>query len=164
LQLTPAELKRYDGSDPTLPLYLAINGTIYDVSNGRRFYGPGGSYASFSGVDATRAFVTGCFAEDITPDLRGAELMYLPEDDPDVDGQYSRGALKKLKEQERRYAKTQVEKSVQHWVDFFANSPKYVKVGAVKREEATGPPPELCKKAQEGRPKRREPLEEQRVA
>jgi predicted heme/steroid binding protein len=163
LQLTPAELKRYDGSDPTLPLYLAINGTIYDVSNGRRFYGPGGSYASFSGVDATRAFVTGCFAEDITPDLRGAELMYLPEDDPDIDSQYSSGALKKLKEQERRYAKTQVEQSVQHWVDFFAKSPKYVKVGTVKRE-ITGPPPALCKKAQEGRPKRREPLEEQRAA
>jgi hypothetical protein len=156
-------LKRYDGSDPSLPLYLAINGTIYDVSSGRRFYGPGGSYQYFGGVDATRAFVTGCFAEDITPDLRGVELMYLPEDDPAIDGQYSSGALKKLKEQERRYAKAQVEDGVRHWVDFFANSPKYTKVGTVKRGPVEGPPPVLCQKALEGRPKRREPLEEQRA-
>jgi hypothetical protein len=90
--------------------------------------------------------------------------MYLPEDDPEIDSQYSSGALKKRKEQERRYARQQVEQSVKHWVDFFANSPKYTKVGKIKGAEVGGPVPELCKKAQEGRPKRKPPLEEQRAA
>ena len=37
--------------------------------------GPGGTYKSFSGADASRAFVTTCFEEDRTSDLRGAELI-----------------------------------------------------------------------------------------
>lgn len=85
-------------------------------------------------------------------------MMYIPVDDPEIDSQYTSGELKKSKEQERRMAKQQVEKSVKHWVDFFSNSPKYTKVGTVKREELTGPPPALCKKAQEGRPKRKAPV------
>ncbi len=150
-------MAKYDGSNPDLPLYLAINGTVYDVSKGRRFYGPGGSYQYFGGHDGTRAFVTGCFAEDVTPDLRGAELMYIPVDDPEVDGQFTSGELKKQKEREKRQAKQQVEAAVKHWVDFFANSPKYTKVGTVKRPEITGSAPTLCKKAHEGRPKRTPP-------
>jgi hypothetical protein len=90
--------------------------------------------------------------------MRGVEQMYIPIDDPEIDRQYTSGELKKLKEQERRMAKQQVEKSLKHWVDFFANNAKYTKVGTVKREEFTGPPPQLCKKAQEGRPKRNAPV------
>ncbi|KAF7541235.1 hypothetical protein G7054_g767 [Neopestalotiopsis clavispora] len=71
LQLTLSELSAYDGSDPEKPIYLAINGTIYDVSANRRTYGPGGSYHVFAGVDAARGFVTGCFADDRTADLGG---------------------------------------------------------------------------------------------
>jgi predicted heme/steroid binding protein len=156
LQLTPQQLKKYDGSDPTIPLYLAINGSIYDVSKGRNFYGPGGSYKWFSGVDASRAFVTTCFEEDRTSDLRGAELMYIPLDNPEVDDLYTSGELKVQKEKERRSAKLQVEKALKHWVDFFENSPKYPKVGTVKASKPTGPPPPLCKKAQDGRPKQRQ--------
>lgn len=44
---------------------------MYDVSANRRFYGPGGGYAFFSGKDAARAFVTGCFKDDLTHDIRG---------------------------------------------------------------------------------------------
>ncbi|MBE7181334.1 MAG: cytochrome b5 domain-containing protein, partial [Terriglobus roseus] len=81
VNLTPDELAKYDGSDETKPVYLAINGTIFDVSAGRNTYGPGGSYSVFAGRDATRAFVTGCFLEDRTPDLRGAEEIYLAIED-----------------------------------------------------------------------------------
>jgi len=83
---TDEDLKAYDGTDPEKPLLLAINGTIYDVSNGRKHYGPGGSYHFFAGADASRGFVTGCFDTDRTPDMRGVEEMYLPLDDPEIDG------------------------------------------------------------------------------
>ena len=33
--LTDAELTAYDGSDPSKPIYLALDGQIYDVSAGR---------------------------------------------------------------------------------------------------------------------------------
>lgn len=161
-QYTDADLRAYDGSDPDLtkPILLAINGTIYDVSAGRRHYGPGGSYHFFAGADASRAFVTSCFDTDITPDMRGIEDMYIPVDDPEVDGLYSSGELKNLKHQERRKAKEQVHAALKHWTDFFENSKKYHKIGYVKREkgwETKGPKPTLCKKAQEGRPKRARP-------
>jgi len=86
IQYTDADLKAYDGTDPTKPILLAINGTIYDVSNGRKHYGPGGSYHLFAGADASRGFVTACFDTDRTPDMRGVEEMFLPLDDPEIDG------------------------------------------------------------------------------
>lgn len=64
-------LAEFDGSDPHKPLYLAIDGDVYDVSSNRRIYGPGGSYALMAGVDAARAFGTGCFKEHRTYDQRG---------------------------------------------------------------------------------------------
>ena len=68
---TVSQLAQYDGSDPEKPVYLAIKGKVYDVSAGRSYYGPGGSYSFFSGKDATRAYITGCFDQDLTHDLRG---------------------------------------------------------------------------------------------
>jgi len=44
------ELNMYDGSDSSRGIYLAVLGSVYDVSAGRRHYGPGGSYAFFSGL------------------------------------------------------------------------------------------------------------------
>jgi predicted heme/steroid binding protein len=160
LYLTPEELSAYDGQDPEKPIYLAINGTIYDVSNGRHIYGPGGSYNVFAGVDASRAYVTGCFADDRTPDMRGVELMYLPLDDPETDSYWSHKEMAKLKERELEAAKAKVEKGLKHWVDFFAKSKKYSKVGYVKREEGwleKQAPRELCAQAKKGRAKRKLP-------
>ncbi|KAJ3061905.1 hypothetical protein HDU98_002213 [Podochytrium sp. JEL0797] len=71
ITLTPAELKQYDGTDPSKPIYLAINGKVYDVTAGRDFYGPQGGYKFFAGVDAARAYITGCFETHLIPDLRG---------------------------------------------------------------------------------------------
>lgn len=39
--ITPDELAKHDGRDPFRPIYLAIKGTVYDVTPGRSFYGPG---------------------------------------------------------------------------------------------------------------------------
>jgi len=68
-------LSLYNGSDPNLPIYLSINQTIYDVSAAPKKYGPGGSYWFFSGRDASRAYITGDFKNDLTWDYSG-----LPEE------------------------------------------------------------------------------------
>jgi len=64
-------LTTFDGTDASKPLYIAIDGEVYDVSSNRRTYGPGGPYHSMAGVDAARSFATGCFATHRTHDLRG---------------------------------------------------------------------------------------------
>ncbi|KAG8381948.1 hypothetical protein BUALT_Bualt05G0025700 [Buddleja alternifolia] len=55
MELTPQQLKNYDGTDPSKPIYVAIRGRIFDVTTGNSFYGPGGSYSVFAGKDASRA-------------------------------------------------------------------------------------------------------------
>ena len=41
-QMPLAELALYNGSDASLPLFLAIQGTVYNITKGSHFYGPGG--------------------------------------------------------------------------------------------------------------------------
>lgn len=100
IELNARQLRRFDGSDPDRPIYVAVSGAVYDVTPSRRIYGPGGSYhtlcvpfrfshgvatmedadapsalvwaSSSAGKDASRAFVTGCFQpHHLTHDLRG---------------------------------------------------------------------------------------------
>ncbi|KAL6804643.1 cytochrome b5 [Trichoderma sp. SZMC 28013] len=158
IYLTPEQLAAYDGKDPSKPVYVAINGTIFDVSLGRHIYGPGGSYNYFAGCDAARAFVTGCFADDRTPDMRGVEDMFLPLDDPETDAQWTTAEMKEMKEMELIRAQRQVHDALKHWINFFGNSKKYHKVGYVKREKnwlEKQPRRELCAPAQQGRSKRK---------
>lgn len=71
-EITEEELKQYDGSDSTKPLLMAIKGQIYDVSQSRMFYGPGGPYALFAGKDASRALAKMSFEDkDLTGDITG---------------------------------------------------------------------------------------------
>lgn len=71
-EVTEEELRAYDGSDPKKPLLMAIKGQIYDVTQSRIFYGPGGPYASFAGRDASRALAKMSFeASDLTGDISG---------------------------------------------------------------------------------------------
>jgi predicted heme/steroid binding protein len=161
VSLTDAELRSYDGSDPNKPIYLALNGTIYDVTAGRRVYGPGGSYSVFAGKDATRGFVTGCFGEDSTPDLRGAEWTYVSVDVPDFDekdGVKVTAEQKKLREQELRKARKKVKDTIEGWTKMFngEGGKDYFKVGTVKREPGwleKLPKRTLCAQAQKSRPK-----------
>lgn len=61
----------FSGENGT-PVFLAVRGKVFDVSNGRNFYGPGGPYSNFAGRDASRGLACGSFDEDmLTEDLDG---------------------------------------------------------------------------------------------
>ncbi|KAF2442710.1 cytochrome b5 [Karstenula rhodostoma CBS 690.94] len=184
VSLTDEELAAYDGTDPAKPIYLAINGTIYDVSISPATYGPGGSYHFFAGRDAARAFLTGCFDTDSVPDLRGVEQMYMPlepwEKPPPADasddekqkhavlekrarekrGAMGKGDLKNRSALELRKARQSVKDGLEHWHQLFRGDKgkAYRKVGEVKRDEgwlAKLPKRTLCENAEKGRPVRK---------
>jgi len=69
--LTPEQLSMYDGRRGAI--YIGILGRVYDVTTGARHYGPGGSYSFFAGRDASRAYVTGKFKDDLNDDVRDLE-------------------------------------------------------------------------------------------
>nr|CAG4645688.1 EOG090X0A5G [Lynceus sp. MCZ IZ 141354] len=71
LLFTAEELKKFKGEKIGTPIYLALLGRVFDVSKGPDFYGPGGGYAFFAGCDASKAFVSGDFVNDLTDDVTG---------------------------------------------------------------------------------------------
>ena len=46
-------LAQYTGVGDT-PIYISVKGTVFDVTSGRDFYGPGKSYNVFAGKEASR--------------------------------------------------------------------------------------------------------------
>lgn len=168
ISLTDAELLAYNGEDLSKPIYLGFNGSIYDVSAAPQTYAPGGSYHFFAGRDAVRAYLTGCFQEDLTPDLRGVEEMYVPREDPDEFVEKEGGEKKKpltkaeLKirnERDWRMGRKKVQEGVEGWARVFRGETgrPYFWVGTIKRDEdwlEKMPRKELCAPAREGRPTR----------
>ncbi|KAF5391694.1 hypothetical protein D9757_002531 [Collybiopsis confluens] len=57
---TPKTLVPFNGVDSERIL-LAINGTVFDVTAGRNFYGPNGMYGNFAGRDASRGMAKQSF-------------------------------------------------------------------------------------------------------
>lgn len=51
--LTTAELKKYDGTGSDGRVLLAVNGVIFDVTRGKRFYGPGKRSPPFHSLHST---------------------------------------------------------------------------------------------------------------
>ena len=165
MNLSDAQLALYNGTDPNLPILLAVNGTIYDVSASPHHYGPGGGYSFFSGRDATRAFVTGCFDTDLNGDLRGVEEMFistdLTEEPMEKISVLERRERKLRREREGRLAKRKVQETVDGWVRMFdgGKDGKYFRVGTIDRGPGSGwkgwgEVKDLCEKAKEGRPRR----------
>ncbi|KAF2723480.1 cytochrome b5 [Polychaeton citri CBS 116435] len=78
---TDEQLLPYDGTDPAKPIYLAIKGTVFDVSASPKFYGPGGHYHHFVGRDASRAWVTECWDDpaQLIPDMDGLHQVFMPK-------------------------------------------------------------------------------------
>ncbi|XP_077265099.1 membrane steroid binding protein [Temnothorax americanus] len=60
------DLKKYDGKGPDGRILVGVNGSVYDVTRGAKFYGPGGPYEAFGGKDASRALAR--FAVDAATD------------------------------------------------------------------------------------------------
>eukprot|EP01112_Ceratiomyxa_fruticulosa_P018255 TRINITY_DN5808_c0_g1_i1.p1 TRINITY_DN5808_c0_g1~~TRINITY_DN5808_c0_g1_i1.p1 ORF type:complete len:110 (-),score=16.67 TRINITY_DN5808_c0_g1_i1:95-424(-) len=84
LRLTLNELRKYDGSDPSLPVYVAIKGIVYDVSTGPYSKAKGGGYSKFAGKEIGRALAKSSLnEEDIVPSLDG-----LAEDDLQTLGEW----------------------------------------------------------------------------
>ena len=75
-KFTKEELSKFDATDPSLPIYLAIKGVVYDVSASRDMYTPPKGYSVFSGKDASKALgmsslkVEDCIADysDLSPE------------------------------------------------------------------------------------------------
>jgi predicted heme/steroid binding protein len=173
IHLTDMQLASYNGANPQLPIYLALNGTIYDVSVSPQTYGPGGSYHFFAGRDAARAFLTGCFAEDADPDLRGVERMFMPidpEEKPDASPEVIEKAKSRRKlsskevrergEKELEQARERMQQGLESWHALFRGDKgkPYRKVGMVKRPrdwERVVPPKKLCAQAEKSRPVRK---------
>jgi len=59
-EYTVTELRQFDGLSAIKEhrgekaIYLAVSGTVFDVTRGKSFYGPGSAYSIFAGRDATR--------------------------------------------------------------------------------------------------------------
>lgn len=161
VHLTDAQLALYNGADPNLPIYVALNGTIYDVTAGKKTYGPGGMYHVFAGRDAARGYVTGCFAEDATPDLRHVEWMYVPKDILRPEEGKADAEMKKVREQELRAGRKQVKEVMDHYAALFSGEKggkPYFEVGKVIREEGwleKLPERGLCANAERKRPRPR---------
>jgi membrane-associated progesterone receptor component len=67
---TLEELHSFNGAQDDQPIYIALNGKVYDVSSGRHFYGPGTSYHALAGHDASVALAKSSLeAQDIDAPL-----------------------------------------------------------------------------------------------
>jgi FKBP-type peptidyl-prolyl cis-trans isomerase 2/predicted heme/steroid binding protein len=53
-KFTLKDLSKYNGQNNT-SIYLGVNGYVFDMSSGSKFYGPGGTYGFMAGHDATVA-------------------------------------------------------------------------------------------------------------
>ncbi|KAK6201675.1 cytochrome b5-like heme/steroid binding domain-containing protein [Scheffersomyces amazonensis] len=115
VNFTTEELSIYNGSNIKLPIYVAVNGSVYDVTSSPAIYGPKGTYHKLSGKDCARVFVTGCFQNDneFTYDLRGLDEI-------------------------------EVEHDLNQWKHFFEDSNKYWYVGKVHHQPVHGEPPAPC--------------------
>ncbi len=63
------------------PVYLSLNGTVFDVSKGRDFYGEGGPYEQFAGRECGVALAKMSFEESHLDDIAGCEKLSFVEKD-----------------------------------------------------------------------------------
>ena len=81
---TQTQLLHFDGTrDERLgddkPIYLSLNGTVFDCSKGRDFYGPGGPYAMFAGHECGVSLAKMDFDKTYIDDLAGVANLNFGE-------------------------------------------------------------------------------------
>ncbi|WBW75309.1 cytochrome P450 regulator Dap1 [Schizosaccharomyces osmophilus] len=70
---SPIELQEFNGVHRSL-VFLAIKGTVYNVTLGSKFYGPKGPYSAFGGRDATRGLAKSSFDDEFIPSVEADDL------------------------------------------------------------------------------------------
>ncbi|KAG2132592.1 cytochrome b5 [Suillus cothurnatus] len=74
------QLKQFDGSDSSKPIYVSIKGTVFDVTRKSDVYGPGKAYNIFAGKDGSKGLgMSSLKPEDAVPDYSD-----LPENEKNV--------------------------------------------------------------------------------
>ncbi|KAJ1960343.1 Dihydrodipicolinate synthase [Dispira parvispora] len=72
-EFTMRDLVVFDGTheqdDGSKPIYMGVNGNVFDVTQGAKFYGPGGPYGNFAGRDASRGLAKGSFEKDMLTEV-----------------------------------------------------------------------------------------------
>lgn len=81
---TTKQLKYFNGEEDERTgelkkVYLSVNGTVFDVSVGRNFYGPDGPYASFAGRECGVALAKMSFDTEHLDDLAGCKNLNFGE-------------------------------------------------------------------------------------
>mmetsp|Transcript_16362 Transcript_16362/g.24534 ORF Transcript_16362/g.24534 Transcript_16362/m.24534 type:complete len:287 (-) Transcript_16362:160-1020(-) len=81
------QLKYFDGkkdesTNEIKPVYLALNGLVFDVSDGRNFYGEGGPYEQFAGHECGVALAKMSFETSHLDDIAGCkDLSYVEKEE-----------------------------------------------------------------------------------
>jgi len=74
-QLQYFDGKKDESSGEDKPVYLSLNGTVFDVSDGRNFYGPDGPYELFAGHECGVAMAKLSFDTNFLDDLKGCATL-----------------------------------------------------------------------------------------
>lgn len=80
-QLLHFDGKKDESSQEDKPVYLALNGIVFDVTDGKNFYGPDGPYEMFAGHECGVALAKMSFDTEFIDDFEGCKELNHGEKD-----------------------------------------------------------------------------------